>query len=205
MRHAALEAKPRSSDQAEASGSRVARRESRVLAIALGFSFPVSVMPPALRGLSVGKNGCYPSMIVVVIVIVFVIVIGRCSCLNGVRQRSRQRAGIGLNVLFIAACGMVAFIRQAARLLRRYSLDLRRAVLVVAVRLSLSFCVGAQCSWYWRPYLGVSTIPADATPFIFGTRPDFRGATSFYEAVYNIFDPPPLRENYFEPQAGQKQ
>ena len=106
---------------------------------------------------------------------------------------------LGLNVLFIAVCGTVALVRQAANLLRRYALELKRAVLVVLCWLSLSFFVGAQCSWYLRPFFGVSTIPAGATPFIFGTRPDFRGATSFYEAIYYLFDPPPLRKNYFEP------
>ena len=36
-------------------------------------------------------------------------------------------------------------------------------------------------------------------PFIEGTNPDYRGATSFYEAVYHIIDPPPLPEGYFRP------
>jgi hypothetical protein len=45
-----------------------------------------------------------------------------------------------------------------------------------------------------RPYFGVSTIKD--IPFIEGSRPDYRGARSFYEAVYHLMDPPPLPEDY---------
>jgi hypothetical protein len=38
-----------------------------------------------------------------------------------------------------------------------------------------------------RPFCGVRTVDA---PFMLGAQPDFRGATSFYEAVYHVFSPP---------------
>ena len=55
---------------------------------------------------------------------------------------------------------------------------------------------GGQCAWYLRPFFGPSTIRD--IPFIEGSAPDYRGATSFYEAVYHlIHPPPPLPEGYF--------
>jgi hypothetical protein len=36
-----------------------------------------------------------------------------------------------------------------------------------------------------RPFCGVV-----GAPFMLGSQPDFRGATSFYEAVYHVFVPP---------------
>jgi hypothetical protein len=47
--------------------------------------------------------------------------------------------------------------------------------------------VGSQWSWYLRPFCGVATVNA---PFMLGAEPDFRGATNFYQAVYQIFAAP---------------
>lgn len=101
---------------------------------------------------------------------------------------------LGLNVLFIALCGTVALLRQTLGLLRTHHLTLRRSVLIVLAWLALSLFAGGQCAWYLRPFYGPSTIKD--IPFMEGTNPDYRGAGSFYEAVYHLFDPPPLPDGY---------
>ena len=95
---------------------------------------------------------------------------------------------LGLNVAFIAFCGSVALLRQATRLSRERDLALRQAIAILTAWLAISLFVGGQCAWFMRPFFEVSTNPAPM--FMEGTRPDFRGATSFYEAVWQLVDPP---------------
>ena len=95
-----------------------------------------------------------------------------------------------MNVLFIAACGSIALIRQARALLDTHGLMRRTSLMLVAGWLALSLFTGAQCAWYMRPFFGISYMGRGATVFFSGTRPDFRGARSFYEAVYNLVSPP---------------
>ena len=102
---------------------------------------------------------------------------------------------LGLNVFFIALCGVVALVRQTLKLLRGHGIDLRRSAAIVLCWLAISLFAGGQCAWYLRPFFGPSTIRHP--PFIEGTNPDYRGATSFYEAVYHLIHPPPLPEDYF--------
>jgi cytochrome bd-type quinol oxidase subunit 2 len=97
---------------------------------------------------------------------------------------------LGLNVLFIAAAGAVALVRQARRLTRDRGLRTRRAAAVVAAWLAVSLFTGGQCAWFMRPFFGPSTIRDP--PFMEGTNPDYRGATSFYEAVAHLVTAPPL-------------
>ena len=101
---------------------------------------------------------------------------------------------LGLNVFFIATCGTVALIRRASDLLNNCNVKHRQSVLIILSWLAISLFAGGQCAWYLRPYFGVSTIKD--IPFIEGSRPDYRGARSFYEAVYHLMDPPPLPEDY---------
>ena len=58
-----------------------------------------------------------------------------------------------------------------------------RLALLIAAWLTASLFVGAQASWYMRPFCGVRTVDA---PFMLGSAPDFRGATSFYEALFHL-------------------
>jgi hypothetical protein len=102
---------------------------------------------------------------------------------------------LGLNVLFIACAGTVALARRALRLAREHGLGLRRSTAVLAAWLLVSLFAGGQCAWFLRPFFGVSTI--EIRDFADGTKPDYRGATSFYEAVWQIVDPPPLAADYF--------
>jgi hypothetical protein len=101
---------------------------------------------------------------------------------------------LGLNVCFIALAGTAALVRQAAALLREHRLGGRRSAQVLLAWLALSLFAGGQCAWFLRPFFGPSTIRD--LPFIEGRRPDYRGATSFYEAVYDLLDPPPLPRDY---------
>jgi hypothetical protein len=78
-------------------------------------------------------------------------------------------------------------------LLRRFNLSVRRSTIIIGAWLALSLLVGSQWAWYLRPFCGVATIDA---PFFLGTEPDFQGATDFFQAVYYLFDPPPLADGY---------
>ena len=91
---------------------------------------------------------------------------------------------LGVNVVLIALCGSIALVRQAFGLLGEHRVPLRRGVLVVLSWLAVSLLAGGQCSWYFRPYFGLA-YEMDI-PFMLGTAPDFRSATSFYEAVWNL-------------------
>ncbi|NQT88801.1 hypothetical protein HQ560_18685, partial [bacterium] len=61
--------------------------------------------------------------------------------------------------------------------------------------LGVSLFAGGQVCWTFRPYFGLASMPD--IPLIEGARPDYRGATSFYEAVWNLADPPLLPEDYW--------
>lgn len=102
---------------------------------------------------------------------------------------------LGLNVLFIGTCGVVALVRQAARLLKGHRLSIPRSVGVMSAWLAVSLFAGGQCAWYLRPFFGCSAIRNP--PFMEGSHPDYRGARSFYEAVYHLVDPPPLPREYY--------
>ena len=103
---------------------------------------------------------------------------------------------LGINVSFIAVCGSMALVRRARALLQGLSLSVRRSALILVGWLALSLLVGGQWAWYLRPFYGVASVNGEQTPFCLGTRPDIRGATSFYEAVYHLADPPELAEDY---------
>ena len=103
---------------------------------------------------------------------------------------------LGLNVAFIAVCGTAAVVRQVCRMRKVYSVPARKALAVAAVWLAVCLLVGGQCAWYLRPFYGNPAVVDLA--FILGTRPDSRGARSFYEAVYNLLRPPPLPRDYAE-------
>lgn len=101
---------------------------------------------------------------------------------------------LGLNVVFVAVCGTLAVVRQARRLLKSHALSPARSAMIVVAWLAVSLFAGGQCAWYMRPFFGLRTIRYQH--FMQGSRPDFRGARSFYEAVYFIVDPPPLPKDY---------
>ncbi len=97
---------------------------------------------------------------------------------------------LGLNVALIAVVGCVAVVRQGRALLRRFAVPPARGWAVVIVWLGLSLIVGGQTAWYLRPFFGNAGVAED-DGFCLGSRPDFRGATSFYEAVGDLLVAPP--------------
>jgi hypothetical protein len=101
---------------------------------------------------------------------------------------------LGLNVGLIAASGAAALVRRTAALVKRHALKPVAGTAIISAWLVISLFVGGQCAWYLRPFFGVSTAPA---PFMLGRAPDYRGATSIYEAVWNIVKPPPLETDYY--------
>lgn len=90
---------------------------------------------------------------------------------------------LAINVLALAACGSLALYRRTRAIAAHHELSGARASTITAVWMLLSLLVGSQWSWYLRPFCGVATVDA---PFVLGAEPDFRGATNFYQAVYQI-------------------
>jgi hypothetical protein len=90
------------------------------------------------------------------------------------------------NVVLIGVCGTLALLRQARSVVAATALSVFRGRALVLCWLAMSLLVGAQTAWFFRPFFGVATISADETPFFLGARPDFRGATSFYEALWDV-------------------
>ncbi|MDH5492204.1 MAG: hypothetical protein OEY14_09635 [Myxococcales bacterium] len=97
---------------------------------------------------------------------------------------------LATHVIFVASCGSLALIRCTRGLSHRFALPAGRARLLMASWMALCLLVGSQFSWYLRPFCGVRTVQA---PFFLGAEPDFRGATSFFEAIGDLVDPPPGR------------
>jgi hypothetical protein len=100
---------------------------------------------------------------------------------------------LALNVLAVAASGTLAVRRQVVLLEQRDGLPRGHGLSILAAWIALTLLVGAQWSWYLRPFCGVATVDA---PFVLGTAPDFRGATSFYEALYHLVRPPRCAKPY---------
>lgn len=97
---------------------------------------------------------------------------------------------LGFNVLAIGACGSVALLRGARRLLPDDVATPRQRRLLVASWLVTSLLVGGQTCWWIRPFFGVSTTADWTSPWFSGSEPGFRGARSFYEAVWFAVSPP---------------
>ncbi|MCA8976875.1 MAG: hypothetical protein KDC98_19285 [Planctomycetes bacterium] len=96
----------------------------------------------------------------------------------------------GCNVFAIALCGCLAVHAQARRLGAERGIVGRRRLLLVGGWMLVSLLVGGQVCWYMRPFFGIGGPDSAPPPFFAGTRPDFQGARSFYEAVYNLVAPP---------------
>ncbi len=98
-----------------------------------------------------------------------------------------------LNLLFISLAGTLALIKQGWRLLQEYQLSLRVSLTLITSWLLLALVVGGQWSWYLRPFFGIAAVEQEEAPFCEGLRPDYRGASNFFEAVYNLTQTPKIR------------
>lgn len=86
------------------------------------------------------------------------------------------------HVLMIAACGVIAMINRGRKLVSERGLKKRMGVALLALWMLFSLLVGSRAAWYLRPWFGITAIP-EPVPFVLGTRPDFRGNTSFWQAL----------------------
>jgi hypothetical protein len=103
---------------------------------------------------------------------------------------------LAFNVIVIACAGTIALLRVTRRLLREKDVPKARAAPTLCFWLAVSLVVGGQWAWYLRPFFGVASIDGATTRFCLGAAPDYRGATSFFEAVYHLLDPPPLPRDF---------
>ncbi len=104
-------------------------------------------------------------------------------------ERGEYPSFLAGNIALIAAAGVLAVGRQAIALLRRHALPPARALALVGGWLAVSLLVGGQAAWYLRPFFGNRAVPDDGS-FCEGSRPDSRGAESFFEAVAQLAVPP---------------
>lgn len=98
---------------------------------------------------------------------------------------------LGLNVLAIAVCGCVAVYRCSSVQLPAEVVAPKQRKWLVAAWMATSLLVGGQTCWLIRPFFGVSTTASWESPWFSGAEPGFRGARSFYEAVWFVVSPPP--------------
>jgi len=106
---------------------------------------------------------------------------------------------LGMNVLFVAVCGILALIRQGTAILSARTVSTGRTVAVILSWLALSLAVGGQGAFYLRPMFGYPASRGCNPPFALGSAPDVRGATNFFEAVGQVFSKPPLPRSWGEP------
>lgn len=96
----------------------------------------------------------------------------------------------GLNVAAIAICGCLSVRVRARHLEREHGIGGRRRVMLLGAWMLVSLLVGGQVCWYMRPFFGIAGPSEVVPPWFAADEPDFRGARSFYEAVYNLVVPP---------------
>ena len=113
------------------------------------------------------------------------------------RARDDGRLGeydefLAFNVAVVGAAGTLALVLQARRLFTSASSTPARAAAIVAAWLVLSLGVGGQAAFYLRPFFGFPATRGYVPPFFLGAQADLRGATNFYEAVWQTIRRPAL-------------
>jgi len=98
-------------------------------------------------------------------------------------------AFLGFNVVAIALCGGLTVYRCTAGLADAVATRTQRRLLVASWMVA-SLLVGGQTCWLIRPFFGVSRTANWESPWFSGSEPGFRGARSFYEAVWFVIVPP---------------
>lgn len=104
---------------------------------------------------------------------------------------------LGLNIGFVALSGTGALLRQARRVLKESACTPARARWVVVGWLAVSLLVGGQMAFLLRPMFGLPTTRGGRPPWFLGAQADLRGATNFYEMVWQAMRAPelPLRSD----------
>jgi len=101
-------------------------------------------------------------------------------------------AFLAFNLVAFACAGSLALVRQARGLFAEHAVAPARANVLVACWLALSLGVGGQAAFYLRPFFGFPATRGNTPPFFLGAEPDLRGATNFYEAVWQTIRRPAL-------------
>lgn len=101
-------------------------------------------------------------------------------------------AFLAFNVVAFGCAGTLALLRQARGLFTEHAVAPARANVLVACWLALSLGVGGQAAFYLRPFFGFPATRGNTPPFFLGAEPDLRGATNFYEAVWQTIQRPAL-------------
>jgi hypothetical protein len=96
----------------------------------------------------------------------------------------------GFTGVAIAVSGCLAVRLQAGRLLAEHALGTNQRRLLLGNWMLVSLLVGGQLAWYLRPFFGIAGPDTPPPRWFDGDTPDFRGARSFYEAVWNLVAPP---------------
>jgi len=99
---------------------------------------------------------------------------------------------LAFNVAIVAVAGSLALLRQTRALFTQYGLAPAPAKLLVGLWLVLSLGVGGQAAFVMRPFFGFPATRGNTPPFFVGAEPDLRGATNFYEAVWQTIRRPRL-------------
>lgn len=97
---------------------------------------------------------------------------------------------LGFNVLAIACCGCLAVHRCSRDELPPDLVGAATRRWLVTAWMLVSLLVGGQTCWLIRPFFGMSTTASWESPWFSGAEPGFRGARSFYEAVWFVVSPP---------------
>jgi hypothetical protein len=97
---------------------------------------------------------------------------------------------LGFNVLAIAACGCLAVSRCGREQLAEDVVAPKQRKWLITAWMLTSLLVGGQMCWLIRPFFGMSTTASWDSPWFSGREPGFRGARSFYEAIWLVVVPP---------------
>ncbi len=124
--------------------------------------------------------------------------IGRVLANTDDAQLGEYGLFLGWNVALVAIAGSLALAHQSRALLQSSIASItklqRRAV--VTAWLGLSLAVGGQGAFWLRPFFGLPASRGNVPPFALGAEPDVRGATNFYEAMWQILTSPPLPDSW---------
>ncbi|HUR28858.1 MAG TPA: hypothetical protein VM509_11770 [Planctomycetota bacterium] len=124
------------------------------------------------------------------------------------RARDDGRLGdydsfLAFNMAIVAIAGSLALMRQTQQLFTQHGVDPLRAKLLVGAWLLLSLGVGGQAAFVMRPFFGFPATRGNTPPFFVGAEPDLRGATNFYESVWQTIQRPRLPA-WLEEESGQR-
>lgn len=118
--------------------------------------------------------------------------VARAARANDDGELGEYDAFLALNMACVGASGTIALVHQSRELLAAHGLRRGRARALVAVWLALSLFAGGQAAFSMRPFFGFPATRGNVPPWFLGHERDLRGATNFYESVWQTIRQPPL-------------